>query len=109
MAGPVHKYKYHTDTGTIVAVPMPDWQQALAGGTLADGTELGIAGKLRPRYRMIQNTATGREKKVKVMQITSTFWTEAMNTPHTAVDDGTTNGIPNAISGGRIGERVLNR
>lgn len=109
MVGPVNKIDYLSDSGTHYAVSIPAWQVVLAGGAAPTGALNPPPKGFRARYRMIQNTATGREKKVKVHAVTSTFWTEAMNTSHTAVDDGTTAGIATAISAGRIGERQLNR
>lgn len=109
MVGPRHQIHYTSDTGVTYSVGIPDWQVALAGGTAAVGTDVPPPKGFRPRYRMIQNTANGREKKVVVYITTSAFWTAAHGTAHTAVDDGTTNGIANAISAGRIGERTLVR
>lgn len=109
MAGPVTKIHYVSDSGTNYSIPCPTWQSTLAGNTAAVGGDVPAPIGFRARYRMIQNTANGREKKVKCGTVTGTFWTENMGTSHTAVDDGTTNGIANAISGGRIGERQLNR
>jgi len=111
MTGPVHRRKYTSDDGHVYAIPVPDWQEGIAGNTmaLADGTEDPTPHSFRARYRMIQNTATGREKKVKVGVLTGAFWTNPMGHDLGAVDDGTTAGIAAAIEGGRIGERVLNR
>jgi hypothetical protein len=109
MAGPVVKTHYVSDTGVAYAIPAPTWQNTLAGNTAAVGTDVPAPKGFRARYRMIRNSANGREKKVKVGVITATFWTENMGTAHTDVDDGTTNGIPAATSAGRIGERQLDR
>lgn len=108
MVGPRFLAHYVNDTGATYAVSIPAWQQALAGGTAATGVDLQPPKGFRPRYRMLYNTANGREKKVVCTVIGSAFWTEAMNTAHTAVDDGTTAGIANAKTAGRVGEKTKN-
>lgn len=108
MAGPRVGIHYQSDDGNLYSIGCPTWQVALAGNPTSGGTPVAPPKGLRPRYRMLQNTDTGREKRVICASVASTFWAEAMNTGHTAVDDGTTAGIANAKAAGRIGERQKN-
>lgn len=109
MAGPVTRIKYLSDDGNTYAVPCPNWQNALAGNPATSAGDLTPPKGFRARYRMLQDTATGREKRVKCHAISSPFWSEVAGSSHTNVDDGTTNGIASAVSAGRIGERQLIR
>lgn len=107
MAGPTQRIDYISDDGHTYDLNIPAWQATVAGdpvGTVGTGS-LPKGG--RPRYRMMLNTATGREYKCKFAGTTQANWTVGSGTPisYTRGNYGPPAGA--YVWGGRIGERQL--
>jgi hypothetical protein len=107
MAGPTGRIDYVSDDGHTYNLNNPVWQNAVAGnvtGTTGTGS---LAKGGRARYRMMLNTGTGREFKVRFAAVTLANWTAVNGTSitYTRGEDGPPDGT--YVWGGRIGERAL--
>lgn len=107
MAGPTQRIDYVSDDGHTYDINVPVWQATVAGdavGTVGTGS---MPKGGRTRYRMMLNTATGREYKVKFANVTQPNWVAGTGT--TISYSRGQNGPPSGtyVWGGRIGERQL--
>lgn len=107
MAGPTGRIDYASDDGNTYNLNAPAWQNTVAGNSAGTTGVGSLAKGQRARYRMMLNTTTGKEYKVRVANITQGFWT-ALNGASLTYSRGT-DGPPAGtyVHGGRIGERAL--
>lgn len=108
MAGPSTHIAYISDDGATYRVLVPAWQATVTGdAALATGP--GLPKGYRRRHRMLQDTATGKQFKVTVGDITKSIWTSGFGTTTSPAPI-----IPGHVgvathNAGRIGERDLIR
>jgi hypothetical protein len=107
MSGPTGRIDYVSDDGHTYDKNVPVWQNTVAGNVAGTNGTGALPKGGRARYRMMLNTATGREYKVHFANTTQANWTVGSGTAltYTRGTDGPPAGA--YVWGGRIGERQL--
>jgi hypothetical protein len=103
MSGPMTHISYLSDDGNAYRVRVPDWVATMTGDAAAT-TEPALPKGYRTRKRYLRVTATGREHRIVVGDVTKAAWTDAFGTATTIPTLGS--GTATAVTyQGRTGER----
>ena len=107
MAGPMGRFKYTSDDGTVYVVRLDASNAALSGATASDGTEDNPPKGFRPRYRLVQNSA-GKQRRIVSVTASHALFTSAgtVSLPDYSTTPSTSTTWTKM---GAIGERRLNR
>lgn len=106
MSGPRIRVDYVSDTNQTYSLSMPAWAATLIGESAGASSTQPPRG-LRPRVRYVKITSTGRERKIIVPDVTSTFWTQAFGVSAPLVQLNNATPLAATVQG-RTGERTKN-
>lgn len=109
MAGPMGRFDYTSDNGTVYQIRL-DASNAAAVGATAATSDLFMPRAIKPRYLLAQHPSNGRERKIVVPDPGAAIWTGAGGTL-SLPDFAAAIPIPvtNFAVRGRVGEKRYSR